>query len=129
MPAYSEVFYGRGGVNFELAVTLAVHNTGLDSSIMIQSVRYYDTNGNVVRNYISEPVEVSPLATTGFLVQDSDRSSGQGVNLSWERVAEEPVHEPIMQAIMVSTREHRGFYDQRWTGHLPNGRPTVGIKW
>lgn len=108
VPAYSEVFYGREGVNFELAVTLAVHNTDLDSPIIIQSVRYYDTNGNVVRDYIDEPVEVSPLATTGFLVQDSDRSGGWGANFIVEWVAEEPVYEPIIEAIMVSTRGTQG---------------------
>lgn len=108
VPAYSEVFYGREGVNFELAVTLAIHNTDLDAPIIIQSVRYYDTDGNVVRDYINEPVEVSPLATTGFLVEDSDQSGGWGANFIVEWVAEEPVYEPIIEAIMVSTRGTQG---------------------
>lgn len=108
VPAYSEVFYGSEGLNMELAVTLAIHNTDLDSPIIIQSVRYYDTDGNVVRDYISEPVEVSPLATTGFLVEDSDRSGGWGANFIVEWVAEEPVYEPLIEAIMVSTRGTQG---------------------
>lgn len=108
VPAYSEVFYGREGLNFELAVTLAIHNTDLDAPIIIQSVRFYDTDGNVVRDYIDEPVEVSPLATTGFLVEDSDRSGGWGSNFIVEWVAEEPVYEPIIEAIMVSTRGTQG---------------------
>lgn len=108
VPAYSEIFYGREGVAMELAVTLAIHNTDLNAPIIIQSVRYYDTDGNVVRDYINEPVEVSPLATTGFLVEDRDTSGGWGANFVVEWVAETPVHEPIIEALMVSTRGTQG---------------------
>ena len=108
VPAYSEVFHGREGQNFELAVTLAVHNTDLDAPIIIQAVRYYDTDGNLVRDYIDEPIEVSSLATTGFLVEDSDTSGGWGANFIVEWVAEEPVYEPIIEAIMVSTSGTQG---------------------
>lgn len=108
VPAYSEVIYGRPDLNMELAVTLAVHNTDLDTPIIIQSVRYYDTDGNLIRDYVTEPVEVSPLATTGFLVQDTDRSGGWGANFIVEWGAEEPVYEPIVEAIMVSTRGTQG---------------------
>ena len=108
VPAYSEIFYGREGLSMDLAVTLALHNTDLDSPIIIQSVRYYDTDGNLVRDYITEPVEISPLATTGFLVEDSDSSGGWGANFIVEWVAEEPVYEPLIEALMVSTRGTQG---------------------
>lgn len=108
VPAYSEVFLGRENVSMELAVTLAIHNTDLDAPIIIQSVRYYDTDGNVVRDYIDEPVEVSSLATTGFLVEHRDTTGGWGANFIVEWVAEEPVYEPIIEAIMVSTRGTQG---------------------
>lgn len=108
VPAYSEIFYGREGLEMELAVTLAIHNTDLNYPIIIQSVRYYDTDGNVVRDYIDQPVEVSPLATTGFLVEDRDTSGGWGANFIVEWVAESPVHEPIIEALMVSTRGTQG---------------------
>ena len=92
----------------ELAVTLAVHNADLDAPIIIQAVRYYDTDGNMVRNYVEEPVSVPPLATTGFLVEDSDKSGGWGANFIVEWGAEEPVYEPVIEAIMVSTRGTQG---------------------
>ncbi|MCA9885848.1 MAG: DUF3124 domain-containing protein [Anaerolineae bacterium] len=108
IPAYSEVFAGRQGMNTRLAITLAIHNTDPDSPIIIQTVRYYDTNGTLVRNYIDEPVEVSPLATTGFLVEETDDSGGWGSNFIVEWVAENPVYEPIIEAIMISTRSAQG---------------------
>lgn len=108
VPAYSEVFYGQEGLNMELAVTLAIHNTDLDASIIIRAVRYYDTNGHLVRDYIDQPVEVAPLATTGFLVDDRDMSGGWGANFIVEWVAEEPVYEPIVEAIMIGARDTQG---------------------
>lgn len=107
VPAYSEVFLGRG-LSMDLAVTLAIHNTDLDAPIIISSVRYHDTDGNMVREYIDDPVEVPSLATTGFLVEDSDTSGGWGANFIVEWVAEEPVYEPLIEAIMVSTRGTQG---------------------
>lgn len=108
VPAYSEIFYGREDLNMELAVTLAIHNTDFDSPIIIQSVRYYDTDGNLVRDYIDQPVEVAPLATTGFLVKNEDTSAGWGSNFIVDWVAEVPVHEPVIEAIMLSTRGTQG---------------------
>ena len=108
VPAYSEVILHRDTVNIELAVTLAIHNTDLDSPIIIKSVRYYDTDGNMVRDYIDDPIEVSPIATTGFLVSTSDQSGGWGANFVVEWVAESPVFEPIIEAVMVSTQGTRG---------------------
>lgn len=108
VPAYSEVFFGRENANIELAITLAIHNTDLDAPIIIQSVRYYNTDGELVRDYIDDPVEVSPLATTGFLVEDRDQSGGWGANFVVEWVAEEPVYEPVIEAIMISTRGSTG---------------------
>lgn len=108
VPAYSEVFFGSQQHNLDLAVTLAIHNTDLDDPIIIQSVRYYDTDGLMVRDFINEPIEVSPLATTGFLVADSDTSGGWGANFIVEWVAEKPVYEPVIEAIMINTQGAQG---------------------
>lgn len=108
VPAYSEVFYGREGATIDLAVTLAIHNTDLDAPMIIQSVRYYDTDGALVKDYISDPIEIAPLATTGFLVESRDQSGGWGANFIVEWVAEEPIYEPVIEAIMVSSQGTHG---------------------
>ena len=108
VPAYSEIFFGQGERTTELGVTLAIHNTDLGESIILQSVRYYDTDGQPVQTCVDEPVSVAPLATTGFLVEDEDTTGGRGANFIVEWVAEHPVHEPIIEAIMVSTRGTQG---------------------
>jgi hypothetical protein len=109
VPAYSEVFVGGGeGLRRDLGVTLTIHNTDLDAPIIVQAVRYHDTDGALVLDYIEDPVEIAPLATTGYLVRDQDRPGGWGANFVVEWVAEDPVHEPIIEAIMVSTEGTHG---------------------
>lgn len=108
VPAYSEVLLNRRDLTHELAVTLAVHNTDLDAPIIIKSVRYHDTHGNMVEDFVGDPIEVSPLATTGFLVDSGASDGGWGSNFIVEWVAEEPVSEPIVEAVMVSTAGTQG---------------------
>ncbi|MBZ0280914.1 MAG: DUF3124 domain-containing protein [Anaerolineae bacterium] len=108
VPAYSSIFYGSATQTMDLSVTLAIHNTDTNLPIIIQSVTYHDTDGALVREYIDSPVEVPPLATTGFVVEDSDQSGGWGANFIVIWGAEQPVYEPIIEAIMVSTRGNQG---------------------
>lgn len=108
VPAYSEIFYGSASRTMSLSVTLAIHNTDPESAIIIQSVQYFDTNGALVRDYISSPVEILPLATSGFIVEDRDVSGGWGANFIVKWGAEQPVYEPVIEAIMVSTQGTHG---------------------
>jgi hypothetical protein len=102
VPAYSEIFYGYADQTLELTTTLAIHNTDLSIPIIVNSVRYFDTDGNLVREFIEQPVQLHPMATTGFVIESSDTSGGWGANFLVEWVAEEPVHEPVIEAVMVS---------------------------
>lgn len=108
VPAYGEVFSGTSSRTTSLAVTLAIHNTDLDTPIIIQSVQYFDTDGHLVRDYVREPVKLAPLATTGFIVEADDIRGGWGANFIVIWGAEEAVYEPIVEAIMVNTSSALG---------------------
>lgn len=108
VPAYSEIFFGSSSQTMDLTVTLAIHNTDFDAPIIIQSVRFYDTNGAIVQDYVTEPQELAPLATVGFVIPDSDATGGWGSNFIVEWGAEEAVTEPIVEALMVSSQGTHG---------------------
>jgi hypothetical protein len=108
VPAYSEIFFGSSNQTMELTVTLAIHNTDLDMPIIIQSVRYFDTDGALVQDYVAEAVELAPLATIGFVIPDSDTKGGWGANFIVEWGAEQAVYEPIIEALMVSSQGTHG---------------------
>ncbi len=102
VPAYSEVRYAANGRTTDLAVTLSVHNTDFTNAIILTSVRYYNTQGELVREYLPEPLSLGPLASADFFVEEGDQGSGVGTNFIVEWVAEEPVYEPIVETLMLS---------------------------
>jgi len=108
VPAYSEIFYGDASQTLGLTTTLAIHNTDLTHPIIVKSVRYYDTDGALMREYIEQPVQLQPMGTTGFVIEANDTSAGWGANFLVEWGAEQPVHEPVIEAVMVSLRGVEG---------------------
>ncbi len=102
VPAYSHIFYGSSQQTMNMAITLAIHNTDPDTPIIIRSVRYYDTEGNLVQDFVAQPVALGPLATTGFLVPENDLSGGWGANFMVEWGAEQAVYEPVVEAVMIN---------------------------
>lgn len=107
VPAYSEMNVARN-LTLDLAVTLTIHNTDFEHPIILTSVRYYDTNGQLLREYLSEPRQLGPLASTDFFVESGEQSGGIGTNFIVEWVAEQPVFEPIVEAIMLNTSNNQG---------------------
>lgn len=108
VPAYSEIFFEDTERTWDFAITLAVHNTDFNHPIIVRSVRYFDTNGDFVREYTKEPLRLKPLATTGFVVERSDTLGGVGANFIVEWVAETKVTEPVVEAVMISASGTQG---------------------
>ena len=108
VPAYSEIFYSDRKRTWDLAVTLAVHNTDAKTPITITSVRYYDTDGNLVREYHEKPVKLNPWATAGIVVERRDRRGGVGANFIVDWQADQAVSEPLIETVMVSTSGTQG---------------------
>lgn len=103
VPAYSEVFFGDDQQTIQMAITLLIHNTDPDDAIIIESVQYFNTDGEQVREFIDQPVTLNPMATTGFVVNASDSSGGWGANFTVSWGAPTPVYEPVVEALMVNT--------------------------
>ena len=107
VPAYSEII-SVSGPPLQLSATLAIHNADLDNTIIVRSVRYYNTDGDLVREFVDSPTELKPLATTGFVIRADESEGGWGANFLVEWGAESPVYEPVIEAIMVSSRGTEG---------------------
>jgi hypothetical protein len=103
VPAYSEVFFVNTKRTWDLAVTLAIHNTDPNHPINISSVRYYDIDGNMVNEFFDDPVNLNPWATKGVVLERTDSSGGIGANFIVDWEASDPVSEPVIEAVLVST--------------------------
>ena len=108
VPAYSEIYYAGNGRTLDLAVTLTIHNTDFEHNIIITSVRYYNSQGQLVKEYLQQPQSLGALASTDFFVDASEESGGIGTNFIVEWVAEQPVYEPIVETVMLNTSGTQG---------------------
>ncbi len=102
VPVYSHVYY-RSGRPYLLETTLGIRNTDPRRPLYVESVRYYDTQGKLVRAYVDRLIRVEPLETLEFLVEVQDTTGGSGANFLVEWLANEPVEEPLIEAVMVGT--------------------------
>ena len=108
VPAYSQIFSGDAATTFDLTVTLSIRNTDLTNPIIIRSIHYYDSAGQLVREYVEAPLELAPMGTSEVVIAGPDRTGGTGANFIVEWGAPQPVHEPVVEALMVSTAAQQG---------------------
>jgi hypothetical protein len=108
VPVYSEVYHHNRQEIFYLAATLSIRNTDLNYPIIINSVRYYDTNGKLVKQYLDNPIQLDALASTDFFVTRDDTSGGVGANFIVEWIAAQEISEPIVEAVMIGTDFQQG---------------------
>ena len=107
VPAYSHIYHSDGKPSL-LTITLSVRNTSLQHGIIVDSVRYFDTNGKEVKSYLKKPIKLGPLATTEFLVERDDTTGGSGANFLVKWTSDATVSAPVIEAIMIDTNTQQG---------------------
>ncbi len=118
VPVYSHI-YADGGRPHLLEATLSVRNVDPNNPIALKSVKYFDTQGNLIKEYLDEELAVAALATASFLVEKRDIRGGSGANFIVVWDAEQPVYEPLIEAVMV------GFADANSISFTSPGRALV----
>lgn len=110
VPLYSHIYADERFRDkpFNLTATLSIRNTDPKQSLHLTSVDYYDSSGKKLRSYITAPVEIKPLASTRYIVQNSDTSGGSGAKflVHWE--TDTGITEPIIESIMIGTKLQQG---------------------
>lgn len=108
VPVYSHIYYNNQNSVLNLAVTLSIRNTDLQQPLFIKSVRYYDTEGNLVKVYLDQIQRLGPLASTSFVVERQDTRGGSGANFIVEWISPTVMTEPIVEAIAIGTDSNQG---------------------
>jgi hypothetical protein len=121
VPVYSHI-YADGGKPYLLETTLSIRNLDPNRPISIKSVKYFDTQGALIREYLNGTMTISALATAEFLVKQRDISGGSGANFIVVWDADEVVYEPLIEAVMV------GFSDSKSISFTSPGRALVERK-
>ena len=100
VPIYSHIYSGVKGRPFDLAATLSIRNTNLQDSITLISVKYYDTSGKQVADYLKSPTELGPLVSTRYIITEDDKAGGSGANFIVVWKSEQKVNPPIIEAVI-----------------------------
>jgi hypothetical protein len=103
VPVYSEVLYGNADSSgkperWQLSATLSVRNTDPATSLTVRSIRYYDTDGKLIREYEAAK-KIGPFATLEIFVEHKDRTGGSGANFLVVWDADKPMNVPIIETV------------------------------
>jgi hypothetical protein len=108
VPAYSHIFIGNREQSFMLTVTLSIRNIDTKHPITITSVEYFDTQGKLVKKYLSQAVSLNPLESTHYIVPEKDTAGGVGANFIVEWRSEKAVNLPVIECVMIGTASQQG---------------------
>ena len=110
VPVYSHIFAEDRYRDrpFLLTATLSVRNTDPERPFTLKSVDYYDSEGGLLQRYLEAPVTLAPLASTHYIVPESEAKGGAGAKFLIEWQAPAAVSEPIIEAVMIGTKPQHG---------------------
>ena len=104
LPIYSHIYYGNLDASGKpgsrlLSAHVSIRNTDMRNSIRVQYARYYDTEGKLVKDFLTAPRTIPPMGTAELFVPRGDVSGGSGANflISWK--SEVPVNPPLVEAV------------------------------
>jgi len=107
IPSYSNIIGDYQSI--KLRANLIIHNTDQVHAITIVRIDNYDTDGKMVEQYLSKPVELKPLAATRITIKNPKKGDeGAGANFIVQWKSENKVTEPIVECIMVGSLGNQG---------------------
>jgi hypothetical protein len=121
VPVYSEVLYGNADSSgkperWQLSATLSIRNTDPAAPLTVRAIRYYDTDGKLIREYAAGN-KIGPFATLEVFVEHKDRAGGSGANFLVVWDADKPINAPMIETI------HTYFFGTRSVIFTSSGQP------
>ena len=108
VPVYSHIYSGDKERPVYLAVTVSIRNIDSSHAITLTAVDYYDTEGKRIKQYLESPRTLAPMASTRFIVKESDKTGGSGANFLIQWHSDTPVNPLLAESIMISTASQLG---------------------
>ncbi len=105
---YSDIYSETKSTRFNLTATLSLRNTSLRHSIYISDVDYYDSSGKKSKTYLDKPIELLPLQTVEYVIEEVDETGGTGANFIICWGAKDINVNPLFESIMISTQGQQG---------------------
>ena len=108
VPIYSHIYSGLKGRPFSLAATLSIRNTDPKHAITLVSVKFYDSDGKLVKAYLDKPGQLKAMASTRYILTEADTGGGSVANFLVEWKSQTKVNPPLIEGVMIGTRSGQG---------------------
>lgn len=128
VPVYSHIYQQDRQKTFNLTTTLSIRNADPYRSFTLTKVSYYDSKGQLVQHYLDSAIQVAPLASTSYVIEERDLRGGVGANfiVTWE--SRNRIIPPVIEAVNISTSQQQGIsflsvgrvLQERATNQSPN---------
>lgn len=109
VPIYSDIYVDPQNPNNLLSATLSIRNTSYSDSLFISKIDYFNTEGELVRSYIDNPISLLPMATLNYVIEKDDDTGGHGANFMVALSAKNKAVKPVIQAIMIGQFSNKSF--------------------
>ncbi len=110
VPVYSHIYADSRFKDkpFQLTAIISIRNTDLHLPLTIEKVDYYDSHGKLLSHYLDKAISIAPLASTRYIVPESDTLGGSGAKfiVSWS--SKDAITEPIIEGVMIGTKMQQG---------------------
>ncbi|MFN8371207.1 MAG: DUF3124 domain-containing protein [Bacteriovoracaceae bacterium] len=101
VPIYSSIYFGSETKLLHLTAVLSIRNTSLKEPIIITQIDYFDTNGKLIKSFITNPFTLGQMASKDFVVPEMDLKGGTGANFLVTWHGENKVSRPIIESVML----------------------------
>nr|WKN37869.1 DUF3124 domain-containing protein [Tunicatimonas sp. TK19036] len=108
LSVYSEIYQLTQGLTYSLTATVSIRNISSADSVFITRADYYNTQGDLIRTYLDNPIYVKPLETIEIVIDERDKDGGTGANFIFEWATRKEELEPHFEAVMISTTGQQG---------------------
>ncbi len=105
---YSHIYGGPKSRPMDLTAMVSLRNTDSTSPIIVTSLKYYNSAGTLVKDYLTKPVTLGPLATARYIVEERDQTGGSGANFIVKWKSDNEVNPPVVEAVHIGTRSGQG---------------------
>ena len=105
---YSSIYDGTEKTLHHLTATASMRNVSNTDTIYILKGEYFNTKGDRIRTYFNRPIFLKPLETIEIVIDQDDEFGGTGANFVFDWAVKANNHEPIFEAVMISTTGQQG---------------------
>lgn len=108
LSVYSQVYSGSEHMTHDLTAIISIRNTSDRDSIFLTRTKYYDTKGDLVKDYFDTPVFLRPLETIEIVIDEVNAEGGTGANFIFDWQKDSVTSEPLFESVMISTSGNQG---------------------